>query len=199
MKSGPPAYGTPSHFQAPLAAGQLARSIGRPWRSAARSASNLNDVQTATENQFGLWGCLMAGATMIIYSAGWIEGRLSLSYEKLITDTEIGVDAIEETQPSGHFFASAQPMARFQTEFYAPRLRLFQLWHTDGMRHKRCPDPRPRYLGRNLCKPQRPQNRAGLAERSPRRVAERRRRAGQICNAGDAAWRFMFVLLLVFR
>ena len=138
MKSGAPAFGTPSHFQASLAAGQLARFIGLPWRSAAGSASNLNDVQAANENQFGLWGCLMAGATVVIHAAGWIEGGLSVSYEKLITDaevlnmvaelcagaqagdTEIGLDAIEETQPSGHFFASAQTMARFQTEFYEP-------------------------------------------------------------------------------
>lgn len=138
MKSGAPAFGTPSHFQASLAAGQLARFIGLPWRSAAGSASNLNDVQAANENQFGLWGCLMAGATVVIHSAGWIEGGLSVSYEKLITDVEvlnmvaelcagaqagdaeIGLDAIEETHPSGHFFASAQTMARYQTEFYEP-------------------------------------------------------------------------------
>ncbi|MCY4336958.1 MAG: trimethylamine methyltransferase family protein [Litoreibacter sp.] len=54
MKSGAPAFGTPTHFQASLAAGQLARLIGLPWRSAAGSASNLNDVQAANENQMGL-------------------------------------------------------------------------------------------------------------------------------------------------
>ncbi|MBY4891343.1 trimethylamine methyltransferase family protein [Rhodobacteraceae bacterium N5(2021)] len=138
MKSGAPAFGTPSHFQASLAAGQLARFLGLPWRSAAGSAANLNDVQAANENQFGLWGCLMAGATIVIHSAGWLEGGLSVSYEKLITDAEvlnmvaelcagaeandaeIGLDAIAETAPSGHFFATAQTMARFQTEFYEP-------------------------------------------------------------------------------
>ncbi|NNE79052.1 MAG: trimethylamine methyltransferase family protein [Silicimonas sp.] len=138
MRSGAPAFGTPSHFQASLAAGQLARMIGLPWRSAAGSASNLNDVQAANENQLGLWGCLLAGATVIIHSAGWIEGGLSVSYEKLITDVEvlnmiaelcagnragtdeIGFDALAEVQPSGHFFAAAQTMARYDTEFYEP-------------------------------------------------------------------------------
>lgn len=140
MKSGAPAFGTPVHFQASLAAGQLARMIGLPWRSAAGSASNLNDVQAANENQFGLWGCLMAGATVVIHSAGWIEGGLSVSYEKLICDVEvlnmvaelcagakagaaeIGFDALQDVQPSGHFFAAAQTMARYQTEFYEPIL-----------------------------------------------------------------------------
>ena len=138
MKSGAPAFGTPSHFQASLAAGQLADLVGLPWRSAAGSAANLNDVQAANENQFGLWGCLMAGATVVIHAAGWIEGGLSVSYEKLITDMEvlnmvaelcagasagtadIGFDAVSEVAPSGHFFATAQTMARYQTAFYEP-------------------------------------------------------------------------------
>ena len=138
MKSGAPAFGTPAHFHASLAAGQLARLIGLPWRSAAGSAANLNDVQSANENQFGLWGCLMAGATVVIHSAGWIEGGLTVSYEKLITDlevlqmvaelcagasanaSEIGFDALTEVQPSGHFFAAAHTMDRYKTAFYEP-------------------------------------------------------------------------------
>ena len=139
MKSGAPAFGTPAHFQASLAAGQLARFIGLPWRSAAGSASNLNDVQAANENQMGLWGCLMAGATIIIHSAGWLEGGLSVSYEKLITDVEvlnmiaelcagakaspdeIGFDtALSHVAPSGHFFDAPQTMERYKTEFYEP-------------------------------------------------------------------------------
>lgn len=139
MKSGAPAFGTPAHFQASLAAGQLARFTGLPWRSAAGSASNLNDVQAANENQLGLWGCLMAGATVIIHAAGWLEGGLSVSYEKIVTDVEvlnmiaelcagaqagddeIGFDnALSQVAPSGHFFDAPQTMARYNTEFYEP-------------------------------------------------------------------------------
>ncbi|WP_170454264.1 trimethylamine methyltransferase family protein [Ruegeria arenilitoris] len=141
MKSGAPAFGTPSHFQASLAAGQLARHLGLPWRSAAGSASNANDVQAANENQFGLWGCLMAGATVIIHSAGWLEGGLTVSFEKLVCDAEvlnmvaelcagaqagsaeIGFDtALREVEPGGHFFAASQTMERYTTEFYEPHL-----------------------------------------------------------------------------
>lgn len=141
MKSGAPAFGTPSHFQASLAAGQLARFTGLPWRAAAGSASNSNDVQAANENQMGLWGCLMAGATVIIHSAGWLEGGLSVSYEKVITDAEVlnmiaelcagaeaGPDeigfekAISEVQPSGHFFATTQTMERYNSAFYEPHV-----------------------------------------------------------------------------
>jgi trimethylamine--corrinoid protein Co-methyltransferase len=139
MRSGAPAFGTPRHFQASCAAGQLARFLGLPWRSAAGSASNVNDAQGANENQMGLWGCLLAGSTISIHTAGWLEGGLSVSYEKLVTDVEvlnmvaelcagasagadeIGFDnAVSEVHPSGHFFATSQTMERYNTEFYDP-------------------------------------------------------------------------------
>ncbi len=138
MKSGAPAFGTPEHFTASLVAGQLARRIGLPWRCAGGSAANLGDAQAANETQFGLWGCLMAGASVVIHSAGWLEGGLSVSYEKLITDLEvlqmvaelcagtpatdadIALDALREVPPSGHFFGAAHTMARYQTQFYEP-------------------------------------------------------------------------------
>ena len=153
MRSGAPAFGTPAHFQASLAAGQLARLTGLPWRSAAGSAANLNDVQAANENQLGLWGCLLAGATVIIHAAGWLEGGLTVSYEKLVTDVEIlnmiaelcaggragteeiGFDALAEVAPSGHFFSAAQTMARYRTEFYEPLVHdyaNFGTWNERG-------------------------------------------------------------------
>lgn len=139
MKSGAPAFGTPAHFQASLAAGQMARLLGLPWRSAAGSAANSNDVQAANENQLGLWGCLLAGATVIIHSAGWLEGGLSVSYEKIVTDVEVlnmvaelcagkkaGEDeigfanALTHVLPTGHFFSAPQTMQRYDREFYQP-------------------------------------------------------------------------------
>ncbi|MEM7745609.1 MAG: trimethylamine methyltransferase family protein [Pseudomonadota bacterium] len=138
MKSGAPAFGTPEHFKASLAAGQLARLVGLPWRCASGSAANISDAQAAHETQFALWGCLMAGATVVIHAAGWLEGGLTVSYEKLITDMEvlqmvaelcadtaagddeIGLDALAEVAPGGHFFAAGQTMTRYQTEFYEP-------------------------------------------------------------------------------
>ncbi|MCH2075745.1 MAG: trimethylamine methyltransferase family protein [Rhodobacteraceae bacterium] len=138
MKSGAPAFGTPEHFRASLLAGQLARLIGLPWRCASGSASNINDSQGANENQLALWGCLLAGATTVVHAAGWLEGGLTVSYEKLVCDMDavnavadlctpteatedaIGFDAIAEVAPQGHFFAATQTMARYQTEFYQP-------------------------------------------------------------------------------
>ncbi len=138
MKSGAPAFGTPEHVKATLGAGQLARFIGLPWRSGAGSAANISDAQAAHESQFALWGSVLAGATVCIHAAGWLEGGLSVSYEKLITDIEavqsvaelcaatpgdddaIGFEAIAEVQPGGHFFSAAHNMTRYRTAFYEP-------------------------------------------------------------------------------
>ena len=138
MKSGAPAFGTPEHFRASLVAGQLARLIGLPWRCASGSAANINDSQAANETQFALWGCLMAGATVVIHAAGWLEGGLTVSYEKLVTDMEVlqmvaemchqaspdspetNLGALAEVAPGGHFFAAQHTMARYQTEFDEP-------------------------------------------------------------------------------
>ena len=136
MKSGAPAFGTPEHFQASVVAGQLARRIGLPWRSATGSAANLNDAQAANETQMGMWGCLLGGATVIIHAAGWLEGGLTVGYEKFITDMEVvnmiaalcqevretedelGLSALEEVNPGGHFFGCAHTMARYKDAFY---------------------------------------------------------------------------------
>jgi trimethylamine--corrinoid protein Co-methyltransferase len=153
MKSGAPAFGTPEHVKATLGAGQLARLTGLPWRSGGGSASNISDAQAAHETQFALWGSVLAGATLCIHAAGWMEGGLSVSYEKLITDIEalqtvaelfqptpgdaesIGYDAIAEVQPGGHFFAAAHTMARYRTAFYQPLvadLSNFGSWTESG-------------------------------------------------------------------
>lgn len=138
MKSGAPAFGTPEHIKANLAVGQMARHIGLPWRSATGAAGAVNDAQAAHETQFGAWGAVLAGATMLVHGAGWIEGGLTVSYEKLITDLDamqvfaelcapvpvddaaLALDALREVQPGGHFFGAAHTMERFSTAFYQP-------------------------------------------------------------------------------
>jgi len=138
MKSGAPAFGTPEQVQASLGAGQLARFLGLPWRCAAGCAANTNDAQAAHETQISTWGAVLAGATFVIHGAGWLEGGLTVSYEKLITDIEMlqviaelcaaapletpedAFEALTEVAPGGHFFGAPHTMARYQTAFYQP-------------------------------------------------------------------------------
>ncbi len=140
MKSGSPAFGTPTHLQATLGAGQLARLVGLPWRSGGGTAGNVVDAQAALETQFSLWGSVLAGATVCLHAAGWMEGGLTHSYEKCVVDVEmlqmlaelctapaadedaLGYAAIAEVPPGGHFFAAAHTMARYRTAFYEPMI-----------------------------------------------------------------------------
>src|SRR5881628_2954584 len=97
----------------------------------------------------------MGGVNLLYQGAGWLEGGLTASFEKLILDAEIlqmmsevlqplatdeatlGVDAIAEVGPGGHFFGSPHTLERYQTAFYRPLLsdwRNFEAWHEDGAR-----------------------------------------------------------------
>ncbi|MGH6907447.1 MAG: trimethylamine methyltransferase family protein, partial [Aestuariivirga sp.] len=138
MRSGSPAFGTPEHVKTSLGAGQMARRLGIPWRSAAGTASNAPDVQAAYETQLSTWGAVMGGCNFLLHGAGWLEGGLTASFEKLITDVEVlqslaeafqpvpaseddmAFDAIREVGPGGHFFGSSHTMARYQSAFYEP-------------------------------------------------------------------------------
>ncbi|WP_343082197.1 trimethylamine methyltransferase family protein [Ostreiculturibacter nitratireducens] len=138
MKSGAPAFGTPEHMLATLASGQLARHIGLPWRGSSGAAANMADAQGATETTLATMAAMMAGATVTIHAAGWLEGGLTFGYEKFITDLEVlqslaelctvpGADpedlafeAIASVPPGGHFFGSEHTMSRYRTAFYEP-------------------------------------------------------------------------------
>ena len=140
MKSGSPAFGTPTHLQATLGAGQLARHIGLPWRAGAGTAANVVDAQAALETQFSVWASVLAGATVSLHAAGWMEGGLTNSYEKCMVDVELlqmvaelctppesdedtlGYAAIAEVSPGGHFFSAAHTMARYRTAFHEPMI-----------------------------------------------------------------------------
>ncbi len=138
MKSGAPAFGTPEYFKAALASGQLARHVGLPYRSSAPNASNAVDGQAMYETMTSLFGAVLGGCNMVIHAAGWLEGGLTASKEKFILDVEvlqmlaeifqpvvvddaeIGLDAIGETAPGGHFFGGAHTLERYRTAFYEP-------------------------------------------------------------------------------
>ncbi|WP_119462192.1 trimethylamine methyltransferase family protein [Rhodospirillaceae bacterium SYSU D60014] len=153
MKSGAPAFGTPEYTLGALAGGQLARRYGLPYRSSAPCAANAVDAQAAYETEMSAWGAVMGHASLVKHGAGWMEGGLVASFEKMIVDAEIlqmmaellqpievnddtlGLDAIAEVGPGGHFFGAAHTLARYETAFYAPILsdwRNFESWREAG-------------------------------------------------------------------
>jgi trimethylamine---corrinoid protein Co-methyltransferase len=155
MRTGSPAFGTPEYVQGQLATGQLARRVSLPWRTSNVTGSPAVDAQAAWESEMSIWGAVLGGASILYQGAGWLEGGLTASFEKLILDAELlqqmaavlqppaidhdtlGLDAIAEVGPGGHFFGSAHTLARYETAFYQPFLsdwRNFETWQEDGAR-----------------------------------------------------------------
>jgi trimethylamine--corrinoid protein Co-methyltransferase len=155
MRTGSPAFGTPESVKSQFASGQMARRYGLPWRSSNATASPVVDAQAAYESEMAVWGAVMGGVNLLYQGAGWLEGGLTASYEKLILDAEIlqmmsevlqplvvdegtlGFEAIAEVGPGGHFFGTKHTLERFETAFYTPMLsdwRNFETWQADGER-----------------------------------------------------------------
>ena len=140
MRSGSPAFGTPENVRAAFASGQLARFLDIPWRSSMPSVSNLVDAQSAYETGMAMWGSILGGSNMTVHCAGWVEGGLTVSFEKFVVDCEVLQQAAELMQPvkfdegelafdaiagvgqGGHFFGQPHTMERYQTAFYEPFL-----------------------------------------------------------------------------
>jgi len=153
MKSGAPAFGTPEYAKAAIISGQLARRYKLPLRSSNVNASNVVDVQAAYESEMALWSTIMGGVNYMVHAAGWLEGGLTASFEKLIVDAEmlqmmrefleppvideaeLGIEAIREVGPGGHFFGATHTQSRFKTAFHKPMLsdwRNFETWEEAG-------------------------------------------------------------------
>lgn len=153
MRSGAPAFGTPENTLANIAGGQLARHYDLPYRTSACNASNTADAQAVYETQAALWGAVMGHGNVVYHAAGWLEGGLAASFEKAVIDIEclqnmahilrpvevneeeIGLAAIDEVGPGGHFFGAGHTMERYKTAFYEPMLSDWQnheAWEAAG-------------------------------------------------------------------
>jgi len=138
LQSGAPAFGTPEHVQATMIAGQLARKYALPYRASNACASNACDAQAAYESMNALWACALGGANLVYHGAGWLEGGLQASYEKVIMDVELAQEMIETCSPvhvnaetlaleavggvppGGHYFGESHTLAKFDSAFYKP-------------------------------------------------------------------------------
>ena len=155
MRTGSPAFGTPEYVNAALASAQIGRRLRLPVRTSAVTASPAVDAQSTYETTFSLQAAILSHSHLINHAAGWLEGGLTASLEKIIVDAEllrswaellrpvafddddIAVDAIKGVPPGGHFFGAAHTLARYETAFYRPLLSdwsNFESWTEAGSR-----------------------------------------------------------------
>ena len=154
MNSGAPTFGTPEAAHITYGAGQLARRLGLPYRSAGSfCGSKLPDAQAAYETANSLNMGLLAGVNFMLHSCGWLEGGLVASFEKFVMDADqLGtlhhiargvevdtnaqaMDAIREVGPGGHYLGCAHTQANFKTAFWKSDLldyKPFETWQDDG-------------------------------------------------------------------
>ena len=156
MNSGAPTFGTPEASLITYGAGQLARRLNLPYRSAgAFAGSKLPDAQAAYESANSLNMGLLAGVNFMLHACGWIEGGLVSSFEKFVMDADqLGVlhrlaqgvdisedaqamDAIREVGPGGHYLGCAHTQANFKQAFWRTELfdyKPFETWDEEGAR-----------------------------------------------------------------
>jgi len=144
MRSGAPAFGTPENTKANIASGQLARRYRLPYRTSNASASNAADAQGVYETEMSLWGAVLGHCNLVYHAAGWQEGGLTASFEKLVLDVEmlqmmieflkpivvdeaeLGFEAQLQVAPGGHFFGAPHTMERYEHAFYQPLVSNWQ-------------------------------------------------------------------------
>ena len=95
----------------------------------------------------------MGGANLIMHAAGWMEGGLHASFEKMVidadllgmvteflkplgfTDDDFALDAMREVGPGGHFFGCEHTQSRYRTAFFSPMIsdwRNYESWEEAG-------------------------------------------------------------------
>jgi trimethylamine--corrinoid protein Co-methyltransferase len=154
LRSGSPTFGTPEPAIGSMVVGQLARRLSLPLRCSGNfTTSKLPDAHAMNEGTMSMLAAVHCGANFILHSAGFLDGLLSMSYEKFVLDTdfcgalhtyldgvkvddnELAVDAFKEVGPGAHFFGCAHTLANYQTAFWDSELAdndPFERWVESG-------------------------------------------------------------------
>ncbi len=154
MQSGAPTFGTPEPAMVLFIAAALARRLGVPFRSGGGlCASKIPDAQAAYESANTLQTAMLAGVHFMLHTSGWLEGGLTMGYEKFILDTDqagmvqvflSGIDdsengqamaALREVGPGNHFLGCTHTQNNFETAFYRSNVadnNSFEQWRDEG-------------------------------------------------------------------
>ncbi len=154
LKTGSPTFGTPESSLACMAISQLCRRLGLPFRCGGHlTAAKIADAQAMRESVSTMHPAIMAGANFIFQAAGWLEGGLSIGYEKFVMDSDhcgtiqrllqgliiddnaLAADAYREAGIGNNYLGVAHTMENFRTANFRSELadnRSFEQWHEEG-------------------------------------------------------------------
>ncbi|MGI9353258.1 MAG: trimethylamine methyltransferase family protein [Rhizobiaceae bacterium] len=155
LKSGALTFGTPEANLTTLALAQLGRRLGIPVRSGGGqiTAANSADGQAMQDSASAMMMSVMSGANQIWHSAGWLEGGLTMGYEKFVMDLDhcgmllrmiegleinpeaFGQDAYLETGPGQNFLSTQHTLRHYANANYQsqiPEAGPYETWLENG-------------------------------------------------------------------
>jgi trimethylamine--corrinoid protein Co-methyltransferase len=154
MRSGSPTFGTPEPALGSLVMGQLARRLNLPLRCAGNfTTSKLPDAQAMQQGMMSMLSLVQSGANYGLHSAGYLDGLLSMSYEKFVLDTDLcgalhaymagievtdetlGFEALAEGGPGVHMFGAQHTLRHYETAYWDSALddnHTYETWAEQG-------------------------------------------------------------------
>jgi trimethylamine---corrinoid protein Co-methyltransferase len=154
LRSGSPTFGTPEPASGSLVVGQLARRAKLPLRCSGNfTTSKLPDAHAMNEGTMSMLAAINCGANFVLHSAGFLDGLLSMSYEKFMMDADfcgalhtyldglnvddnaLALDAFREVGPGNHFFGCDHTMRNYETAYFDSALAdndPFEKWEENG-------------------------------------------------------------------
>ncbi|MDJ0969881.1 MAG: trimethylamine methyltransferase family protein [Kiloniellales bacterium] len=154
LKTGAPTFGTPEANLSTFAIAQLCRRLGLPLRCGGHlTASKVADGQAMQESVASMMAGILAGTNFVFHAAGWLEGGLTIGYEKFamdldhcgmllrmlrgltIDDAGLAAEAYREAGPGEAFLGTAHTLAHFETANYLSDLTdtdSYEQWAENG-------------------------------------------------------------------
>ncbi|MEC7962432.1 MAG: trimethylamine methyltransferase family protein, partial [Pseudomonadota bacterium] len=154
LRSGSPTFGTPEPALGSLVMGQLSRRWKIPLRCAGNfSTSKRPDGQAMQQAMMSMMSAVQGGANYILHSAGFLDGLLSMSYEKLMMDVDmcgalhaymkglqvteetLGFEALAQFGPGEHLFGTDHTLRHYQTAYWDTGFnddQPFETWDEQG-------------------------------------------------------------------
>ncbi|MBT6416830.1 trimethylamine methyltransferase family protein [Candidatus Puniceispirillum sp.] len=155
LKSGSLTFGTPEANLVTMVLSQLGSRLGVPVRSGGGqiTATNSADGQAMQDSSDAMWATLISGANQVWHAAGWLEGGLTMSYEKFVMDADHcgmmlrllgGVAVNDEALPQTpyhevdvgeNFLATTHTIRHFATCNFQPDIAdagAYEIWMENG-------------------------------------------------------------------
>lgn len=155
LRSGSLTFGTPEANLVTMALSQLGNRLGVPVRSGGGqiTAANTADGQAMADSTNAMWSTVLSGAHQVWHAAGWLEGGLTMSYEKFIMDLDncgamlrmlqglpvneesLARDSYHEAGPGDNFLTTSHTMTHYENANYEsllPDTSSYEHWTDNG-------------------------------------------------------------------